>query len=361
MSNEVTTTEIRDITQSRSPKKAQAPAQVFGQEKRSQGTMVEQARAIAEVQAAVMLAQQHPRDMEAALDRMRVVCRIMGLAERAFFTFPRAGQTISGESIHLARELARCWGNINYGVKELSRNDTRGESEMMAFAWDLETNARTETTFIVPHMRDKRGGPERLTDMRDIYENNANQAARRVRECVFAVLPKWYTDEATDICRATLTAGNGKSLSDRKVDMIKAFAALGVAQPILEKRAGKSVSGLTEVEVANLSILYRSIRNNEISLDEAFPASVSQHVAEAAGSGAAQVSSLEEKIAAPETIDPKKLYDTMAKQVTKQDKASWAKWLEDSAASRSDLAAAAPDLAEKLNALVLSRSAAYNG
>lgn len=107
----------------------------------------------------------------------------------------------------------------------------------------------------------------------------------------------------------------------------------------------------------------RALHNDEDVIDgEAAPVAEAPAIAAPrSDAGAAQVSSLEEKIAAPETIDPKKLYDILAKQVTKQDKASWTKWLEDSAPSRNDLAAAAPDLAEKLNALVSSRSAAYNG
>ena len=50
-----------------------------------QGTMVEQARAIAEVRAAVMVAMDRPRDRAGAISEMREVCGIYGLAERAFF------------------------------------------------------------------------------------------------------------------------------------------------------------------------------------------------------------------------------------------------------------------------------------
>src|ERR1700676_4757261 len=82
-----------------------------------QATMVEQARAIAEVRAAVMIAMDRPRDRTAAVAEMREVCGISALAERAFFRVPRGGEHVNGESIHLARELARVWGNIDFGVK----------------------------------------------------------------------------------------------------------------------------------------------------------------------------------------------------------------------------------------------------
>jgi hypothetical protein len=132
----------------------------------SQATSIEQSRAVAEVQGALVVAQQRPRDETKALAKAMESCRTLEVAQSAFFKFPRGGQTVSGETIHLAVELARCWGNIAYGIMELDRDDIGAKSEMLAFAWDLETNAQSRMTFIVPHLRDKRGGAERLTDMR---------------------------------------------------------------------------------------------------------------------------------------------------------------------------------------------------
>src|SRR5881628_1262786 len=114
-----------------------------------QGTAVEQARAIAEVRAAISVAMDRPRNRAAAITEMREVCQIQGLAERAFFRVQRGTEFVNGESIHLARELARCWGNVDYGVKELARDDARGQSELLAFAWDMQTNVRSEITFII--------------------------------------------------------------------------------------------------------------------------------------------------------------------------------------------------------------------
>ena len=158
-------------------------------ERVGQGTAVEQSRAVAEVQAAIYVAQQCPRNISAAIEEMRQSCRQPFLAERAFYRFPRAGGAVTGASVHLARALASCWGNVDYGLVEMRRDDVYGESEMKAYAWDVEKNTRTSSTFIVPHKRDQKGGPKDLKDMRDIYENNANNGARRVREAIFAILP----------------------------------------------------------------------------------------------------------------------------------------------------------------------------
>ncbi len=116
-----------------------------------QATVVEQSRAVAEVQAAVLVAQNRPRDEQAALAQMRESCKMRQLADRAFFRYSRGGSAISGPSVYLARELARIWGNISHGVSELSRDDEHGQSELQAVAWDLEKNTRVATIFIVPH------------------------------------------------------------------------------------------------------------------------------------------------------------------------------------------------------------------
>ena len=194
-----------------------------------QGTAVEQSRAVAEVQAQVIVAQQFPRSMNRAVQAMEEACAQPALASRALFRFPRGKNEdgtpniLSGPSVHLARELARCFGNIQYGLVELLRDDTHGQSELMAWAWDMEANTRSSTTFIAPHKRDTKWGTKDLTDMRDIYESNANNGSRRMREMIFAVLPGWYTTRALELCAETNEKGGGKPLATRIADAVKAF------------------------------------------------------------------------------------------------------------------------------------------
>jgi hypothetical protein len=237
----------------------------------AQGTAVEQTRAAAEVLAAVQVAQQCPRDLQYARRIMQDSCRQQYLAERAFYRYPRGGQTITGPTVHLARELARCFGNVQYGIAELRRDDEFGQSELLAFAWDVETNTRTSNTFIVPHLRDKRGGPERLVDARDIYENNANNGTRRVRQAIWAILPPFFTQEAEEICRKTLADGGGRPLAHRITDAITGFKGLGVSVEQLEEKLGRSALRWDEFDVSQLGITYRSIERREIRVEDEFP------------------------------------------------------------------------------------------
>lgn len=237
----------------------------------SQATVVEQSRAIAEVQGALMVADRRPRDKSRALNDALESCRTREVAEAAFFKFNRGGGSVAGETVHLARELARCWGNIVHAVVELDRDDEAGKSEMMAYAWDLETNARAQLQFIVPHLRDKKGGASRLTDARDIYENNANMGARRLRECIFAVLPNYLVKSASDECRRTLERGESEEpAAVRTAKLLTAFAAIGIDKARIEVKMG-NVANFTAVDLANLRIAYQSIKRQEINAEDEFP------------------------------------------------------------------------------------------
>ncbi|MFD3431126.1 hypothetical protein [Nocardia fluminea] len=260
----------------------------------SQATVIEQSRAIAEVQAAVLVAQQHPRSKTLALEEMRDATAQTAVAESAFFRYSRGEGAVTGVSIHLARELARCWGNIDYGIKELGRDDDKGQSEMLAYAWDMERNSRPSTTFIVPHTRDSRSGTKHLTETRDIYENNANNGARRLREQILAVLPKWFVEEAKANCRETLKRGNGDPLEQRRTNAIAGFAGIGVTVKQLETKLGEKSAEWGGEHLGQLAVIFKSIQSGEINQADEFPAEAADE-----GVSAAEITSTGRKKRAP--------------------------------------------------------------
>jgi hypothetical protein len=236
----------------------------------SEATKIEQARAIAEVQAAA-IAQERPRDVARAIAEMNDVCKRKALADRAFYRYKRSGQVVSDISIHLARELARIWGNIQYGIAELNR--TTDQSEMLAAAWDLQTNTRVTNSFISPHARDTTDQKRKpLVDLRDVYENNANLGARRVRECILAVIPKWFSEEARDICaetRAKETDGKPRDLVIAAA--VKAFADRNITRDQLEAKLGRAADKWTDMDLATLRLIKDSLDRGEITVEEEFP------------------------------------------------------------------------------------------
>jgi hypothetical protein len=248
----------------------QMPA-AAGPDRVGQSTAVEQSRAVAEVQAAIYVARQFPREISRSRNAMQSACGSMALAEKSRFRFPRAGGAVEGSTIHLAKALAQTWGNIQYGVSEMRRDDEYRQSEMQAWAWDVEANTRHVLTFIVPHAKFVKGKVEALIDLRDIYENNANNGARRLREAIFAVIPDWFIEEAEDLCRETLQKGDGKPIEQRIEGAIGVFKSLGVSEERLEQKLGRKKAQWTGADIAQLLITHKSIQRREIAVEDEFP------------------------------------------------------------------------------------------
>jgi len=228
---------------------------------------VAQTRAVSEMQAAVFMAKQFPRDPIAATERILNACQRETLASQAEYTYPRGGTQVTGPSIRLAEALAAGWGNIDCGIVEVDRNDK--ESTVLAYAWDLETNYRCTKTFSVPHVRDKKGGGVKLTESRDIYENIANKGARRLRACILGVIPGDIVDAAVDQCRKTLKVTADVSPESLK-KLSEAFAKFGVTKAMIEKRIQRRFDAMEPGQLVDLRRVYNSIKDGMRDASEYF-------------------------------------------------------------------------------------------
>jgi hypothetical protein len=227
-----------------------------------------QTRESSEVQGQVMMAKKFPRDYIKALENIQAACSRKRLAENAIYSYPRGGNQIDGPSIRLAETLAKFWGNMDYGIIELEKR--AGESVMMAYAWDLESNTRSRQVFTVRHERKARGDTKKLTDERDIYEMNANMAARRLRARILSIIPADIVDEALEVCNKTLAGQSDKPLIDRIKDMVKAFKAIGVTKKQIETRMLKDAEAITEPELISLRKIYKSLADGMSKIDDWF-------------------------------------------------------------------------------------------
>lgn len=218
----------------------------------------DQQRAVAEVQAAMMIARMNPRDPIVAMDRILNACTRPTLANSAVYTYARGGSDISGPSIRLAEAMAQAWGNIQYGIRELDQ--ANGESTVQAFAWDVETNTRREMIFQVPHIRYTRNGSKKLEDPRDIYELIANNGARRLRACILGVIPGDVTEAAVTQCETTMKASADTSVDGIK-KMLEAFEAFGVTKEQIEQRIQRRIDSIQPAQVVALKKIYASLRD----------------------------------------------------------------------------------------------------
>lgn len=230
---------------------------------------IESERAIAEAQGRLAIAKRFPRDETKAYQRVIEACSRHSLAESAAYAYPRAGQTVTGPSIRLAEELARCWGNVSYGISELSRGD--GYSEMEAWASDDEANVRSSQKFTVRHIRDTKGGGKALSEERDVYELTANMGGRRLRARILAIIPTHIKDDAIEQCRKTLAGNADEPLTDRINKAVAYFARYGVTSEKLEQRYGFPPSQMTADNLSELRAILNSLKDGASKIEDWFP------------------------------------------------------------------------------------------
>ena len=141
---------------------------------------------------------------------------------------------------------------------------------MQAYCWDLETNTMSIQNFTNPHRKEVGKTIKELTSLRDIYENNANMAARRLRARILAVLPSDLVDEAIKECRKTLTGDNEKPLIDRVKNMTVSFAKMGVTQEMIEGRLKRKIETMTAEDFADYIGIFNSLKEGNSKISDWF-------------------------------------------------------------------------------------------
>lgn len=223
------------------------------------------------IQAALIIAQKFPRDELAAEQKIITACERIGLASKALYAYPKGGQSITGPSIRLAETLARYWGNLKYGFRQIEQKDD--ESTVEAFCWDLETNTEVTRTFSVKHRIKANNAIKRVTDPREIYELMANQAQRRVRATILEIIPGHIVEKAEQKVKETIKVGDkSMSMTDKIRLMVTAFAKLSVTKELLEKRLQHTVDLTTADEFVELQSIYNSMSSGETKRDQWFDA-----------------------------------------------------------------------------------------
>jgi hypothetical protein len=226
-----------------------------------------QKKDVGEIQLAMALAKQFPRDQRSAFDRIMTACQRQTLAERALYQYSRGGSDVSGPSIRLAEAMANEWGNMTYGFREIEQRN--GESTVEAFAMDLETNVRVQRVFQIKHTRSTKAGVKSLTDPRDIYEMVANQGSRRVRACILQIIPSDVTDAAREQCEQTLKS-KVQITPELIKRMLEQFEPFGVTKEHIEKRIQRKLDAITPTNVLSLKKILNSLADGMSKAEEWF-------------------------------------------------------------------------------------------
>jgi len=243
-----------------------------------QGLAVKGSEAVAEVQAAAVLAMQNPRDEMEAWERVAQSCKRPGFADGAEYSYTRGDSNVTGPSVKLAREMARCWRNIRYGIRVLDMNAE--EVQIEGWAWDLETNSRVSSEARFQRRVQRRRGGETVwveADERNLRELVNKHGAIAVRNAILQLLPPDMVDSALKLARKTMSGAVDEKLEQDRESVLgkvmNAWAVYDVTTAMLEKYLGKLAGDWTGEDVAKLRAIYQSVRDGNSDPSEYFDTS----------------------------------------------------------------------------------------
>jgi hypothetical protein len=222
------------------------------------GTQIQESKAIAQIQACLLMAKHSPRNENQAYMDIIESCKRITLADQAIYAYPRGGKMVTGASIRLAEVLAQKYGNIHIEITILKQDDN--QTEAMATAIDMQSLYVVSQGFIVPHKRTTKKGVTKLTDERDIRELVQNIGSRVLRGCILRVIPGDITEAALKQCERTQETSD-IPIKEQVRNMIKAFDELGVKVEHLEKRLGHKLDATIPAEIVTLKSVYKSIKD----------------------------------------------------------------------------------------------------
>jgi len=230
----------------------------------STGSMSAIARS--EVESQIDCAHKYKRSITKFLMDARTMATITPeVAESCMYSVPRDGKTITGPSVRLAEICASAYGNLQIAARVLEAEDT--EIVAQGAAWDMERNTR----FTIEVRRRITGKNNRRfsSDMIAITGNAAASIA--LRNAIFRVIPRAYVDTIYDHARS-VAVGDAKTLVDRRTTVLERLLKMGITRERVLARLDKP--GVDDIGLAELEALIgfgTSIKNGDLSADEAFP------------------------------------------------------------------------------------------
>lgn len=217
-----------------------------------------------EIQSAIIIARKFPRSEDQAFGRLMKAVGRKTFAMSATYSFPRGGTNVTGPSVNLAREAARVWGNIRYGVDVVADDDDK--RTIRGWAWDVETNTRVSSEDTFKKLVQRKNKVTKQTewvapDERDLRELTNKHGAICVRNCLLQLLPPDIIEDACTAARKAAVSAAGENLDENRKAIIKAFGDMNVTVADLEKYLEHELRTCNAEEVADLRQVYKSIKD----------------------------------------------------------------------------------------------------
>lgn len=219
-----------------------------------------------QLEAAIDAAHKYPRN----ITRFKQEVESMALldpetAQQMGYAKPQAGGTVKGPSTRLAEIVATAWGNLRYGARVIETTESTVTAEGFCFDCEKNTGAKaTATKSII-----KRDGSRYSADM--IVNTGNALCSIALRNAIFRVVPRVYVDDVYEKAMA-VAYGKSVSLAEVREKCFKHVRGLGITDDrilAVVKRPG--IADVTMEDVATLRALCVTIKEGELTVEQAFP------------------------------------------------------------------------------------------
>lgn len=225
-----------------------------------------QAEAVSRVQSSIVIAKKFPRNENQAFQSLMKACKRPSFADTVVYAFPRGGRTITGPSVSLAREAARVWGNIHYGLKVIT--DVEEDRTIRGWAWDVESNTYVESEDNFKKVIQRRqydsagnhtGTIDEVASERDLRELTNRRGAILVRNSLLQLLPKDLIDDAVEASKVTLKGEAKEDPEAFRKKLITAFGAINISVDDLEHFLNDKIDRAQGDQLTELRSIYKAL------------------------------------------------------------------------------------------------------
>lgn len=232
----------------------------------------------ARIQSAYIMALQKPRNYDNARLKILAACKRPDFAEKAEYTKPVGGSTLTGPSIRFAELALREWGNVTYENQVVF--DDMNVRRIRVTVTDLESNATFSKEIQLSKTVERKSSKgrevisERLNSYGDtVYLVRATEDEVTTREAALIskalrneglrLIPQEIIEEGMAVARQTVQSRDKKDPDAARKQLTEAFFAYGVKPMELEKYLGHSLDQCQPDELQELRSIYAAIRDGE--------------------------------------------------------------------------------------------------
>ena len=225
----------------------------------------------AQVDTQIETAKKYPRVLSKVKGRMTEYATLdEDTAASCFYTVPRGGRNIQGPSIRMAEIAISSFGNIRAETRvvDVIPNGPNPVAVVQATVHDLETNTaiRMEKRRRITKKKSKDAPDE------DDINNAVNAcSAIALRDSVFKVVPLSLIKPVVELAKK-VAIGDARSFNAQRIKVVDRLKQMGAKEDFIYAAVGaKRIEDVDEDRLAQLIGLGTSIKNGDVTIEEAFP------------------------------------------------------------------------------------------